>query len=209
MMSGFDRYYQIVKCFRDEDLRADRQPEFTQIDVETSFMSADQVREVMEKLVRELWQETKGVDLGDFPVMTFAEAMRRYGSDKPDLRNPLELVDVASLVKDVEFKVFSGPANDAKGRVAALRVPGGAQLSRKQIDEYGQFVGIYGAKGLAWLKVNDRAAGLEGVQSPIAKFLSAEVLDAILVATQADSGDILFFGADSYKIVTDAMGRCV
>ncbi|WP_016586467.1 aspartate--tRNA ligase, partial [Yersinia pestis] len=183
MMSGFDRYYQIVKCFRDEDLRADRQPEFTQIDVETSFMSADQVREVMEKLVRELWQETKGVDLGDFPVMTFAEAMRRYGSDKPDLRNPLELVDVASLVKDVEFKVFSGPANDAKGRVAALRVPGGAQLSRKQIDEYGQFVGIYGAKGLAWLKVNDRAAGLEGVQSPIAKFLSAEVLDAILVAT--------------------------
>lgn len=209
MMSGFDRYYQIVKCFRDEDLRADRQPEFTQIDVETSFMSADQVREVMEKLVRELWQETKGVDLGDFPVMTFAEAMRRYGSDKPDLRNPLELVDVASLVKDVEFKVFSGPANDAKGRVAALRVPGGAQLSRKQIDEYGQFVGIYGAKGLAWLKVNDRAAGLEGVQSPIAKFLSAEVLDAILVATQAESGDILFFGADSYKIVTDAMGRCV
>ncbi len=195
MMSGFDRYYQIVKCFRDEDLRADRQPEFTQIDVETSFMSADQVREVMEKLVRELWQETKGVDLGDFPVMTFAEAMRRYGSDKPDLRNPLELVDVASLVKDVEFKVFSGPANDAKGRVAALRVPGGAQLSRKQIDEYGQFVGIYGAKGLAWLKVNDRAAGLEGVQSPIAKFLSAEVLDAILVATQADSGDILFFAA--------------
>ncbi|WP_145556906.1 aspartate--tRNA ligase [Yersinia canariae] len=206
MMSGFDRYYQIVKCFRDEDLRADRQPEFTQIDVETSFMTADQVREVMEKLVRELWQETKGVDLGDFPVMTFAEAMRRYGSDKPDLRNPLELVDVADLVKDVEFKVFSGPANDAKGRVAALRVPGGAQVTRKQIDEYGQFVGIYGAKGLAWLKVNDRAAGMEGVQSPIAKFLSAEVLEAILTRTQAESGDILFFGADSNKIVTDAMG---
>ncbi|AJJ09861.1 aspartate--tRNA ligase [Yersinia rohdei] len=206
MMSGFDRYYQIVKCFRDEDLRADRQPEFTQIDVETSFMTADQVREVMEKLVRELWQETKGIDLGDFPVMTFAEAMRRYGSDKPDLRNPLELVDVADLVKDVEFKVFSGPANDAKGRVAALRVPGGAQLTRKIIDEYGQFVSIYGAKGLAWLKVNDRAAGMEGVQSPIAKFLSAEVLDAILTRTQAESGDILFFGADSYKIVTDAMG---
>lgn len=206
MMSGFDRYYQIVKCFRDEDLRADRQPEFTQIDVETSFMTADQVREVMEKLVRELWQETKGVDLGDFPVMTFAEAMRRYGSDKPDLRNPLELVDVADLVKDVEFKVFSGPANDAKGRVAALRVPGGAQVTRKQIDEYGQFVGIYGAKGLAWLKVNDRAAGMEGVQSPIAKFLSAEVLEAILTCTQAESGDILFFGADSNKIVTDAMG---
>lgn len=206
MMSGFDRYYQIVKCFRDEDLRADRQPEFTQIDVETSFMTADQVREVMEKLVRELWQETKGVDLGDFPVMTFAEAMRRFGSDKPDLRNPMELVDVADLVKDVEFKVFSGPANDAKGRVAALRVPGGAQVTRKQIDEYGQFVSIYGAKGLAWLKVNDRAAGVEGVQSPIAKFLSAEVLEAILVRAQAESGDILFFGADSNKIVTDAMG---
>lgn len=206
MMSGFDRYYQIVKCFRDEDLRADRQPEFTQIDVETSFMTADQVREVMEKLVRELWQETKGVSLGDFPVMTFAEAMRRYGSDKPDLRNPLELVDVADLVKDVEFKVFSGPANDAKGRVAALRVPGGAQVTRKQIDEYTQFVSIYGAKGLAWLKVNDRAAGVEGVQSPVAKFLSAEVLEAILVRTQAESGDILFFGADSDKVVTDAMG---
>ncbi|MCW6541440.1 aspartate--tRNA ligase [Yersinia ruckeri] len=206
MMSGFDRYYQIVKCFRDEDLRADRQPEFTQIDVETSFMTADQVREVMERMVRQLWQTTKGVDLGDFPIMTFAEAMRRYGSDKPDLRNPLELVDVADLVSDVEFKVFAGPANDPNGRVAAIRVPGGAQITRKQIDEYGQFVGIYGAKGLAWLKVNDRAAGLEGVQSPIAKFLSAEVLEAILARTQAASGDILFFGADSVKIVTDAMG---
>ncbi|WP_368908197.1 aspartate--tRNA ligase [Serratia marcescens] len=206
MMSGFDRYYQIVKCFRDEDLRADRQPEFTQIDVETSFMTADQVREVMEKLARELWLDVKGVDLGDFPVMTFAEAMRRFGSDKPDLRNPLELVDVADLVKDVEFKVFSGPANDAKGRVAAIRVPGGAQLTRKQIDEYGAFVNIYGAKGLAWLKVNDRAAGMEGVQSPIAKFLSAEVLEAVLARTGAQTGDILFFGADSFKIVTDAMG---
>ena len=206
MMSGFDRYYQIVKCFRDEDLRADRQPEFTQIDVETSFMTADQVREVMEKLARELWLDVKGVDLGDFPVMAFEEAMRRYGSDKPDLRNPLELVDVADLVKDVEFKVFSGPANDAKGRVAAICVPGGAQLTRKLIDEYGAFVNIYGAKGLAWLKVNDRAAGMEGVQSPIAKFLSAEVLEAILARTNAQSGDILFFGADSFKIVTDAMG---
>ncbi len=206
MMSGFDRYYQIVKCFRDEDLRADRQPEFTQIDVETSFMTADQVREVMEKLARELWLDVKGVDLGDFPVMTFAEAMRRFGSDKPDLRNPLELVDVADLVKDVEFKVFSGPANDAKGRVAAIRVPGGAQLTRKQIDEYGAFVNIYGAKGLAWLKVNDRAAGMEGVQSPIAKFLSADVLETILARTDAQTGDILFFGADSFKIVTDAMG---
>ncbi|MFJ4237971.1 aspartate--tRNA ligase [Serratia nevei] len=206
MMSGFDRYYQIVKCFRDEDLRADRQPEFTQIDVETSFMTADQVREVMEKLARELWLDVKGVDLGDFPVMTFAETMRRFGSDKPDLRNPLELVDVADLVKDVEFKVFSGPANDAKGRVAAIRVPGGAQLTRKQIDEYGAFVNIYGAKGLAWLKVNDRAAGMEGVQSPIAKFLSADVLEAVLARTDAQTGDILFFGADSFKIVTDAMG---
>ncbi|CAI0803004.1 Aspartate--tRNA ligase [Serratia grimesii] len=206
MMSGFDRYYQIVKCFRDEDLRADRQPEFTQIDVETSFMTAEQVREVMEKLARELWLDVKGVDLGDFPIMTFEEAMRRYGSDKPDLRNPLELVDVADLVKDVEFKVFSGPANDAKGRVAAICVPGGAQLTRKLIDEYGAFVNIYGAKGLAWLKVNDRAAGMEGVQSPIAKFLSAEVLEAILARTNAQSGDILFFGADSFKIVTDAMG---
>ena len=206
MMSGFDRYYQIVKCFRDEDLRADRQPEFTQIDVETSFMTADQVREVMEKLARELWLDVKGVDLCDFPVMTFAEAMRRFGSDKPDLRNPLELVDVADLVKDVEFKVFSGPANDAKGRVAAIRVPGGAQLTRKQIDEYGAFVNIYGAKGLAWLKVNDRAAGMEGVQSPIAKFLSADVLEGILARTDAQTGDILFFGADSVKIVTDAMG---
>ncbi|CAI0735024.1 aspartate--tRNA ligase [Serratia ficaria] len=206
MMSGFDRYYQIVKCFRDEDLRADRQPEFTQIDVETSFMTAEQVREVMEKLARELWLDVKGVDLGNFPVMTFAEAMRRYGSDKPDLRNPLELVDVADLVKDVEFKVFSGPANDAKGRVAAICVPGGAQLTRKLIDEYGAFVNIYGAKGLAWLKVNDRAAGMDGVQSPIAKFLSAEVLEAILARTNAQTGDILFFGADSVKIVTDAMG---
>ncbi|CAI1699003.1 aspartate--tRNA ligase [Serratia proteamaculans] len=206
MMSGFDRYYQIVKCFRDEDLRADRQPEFTQIDVETSFMTAEQVREGMEKLARELWLDVKKVDLGNFPIMTFEEAMRRYGSDKPDLRNPLELVDVADLVKDVEFKVFSGPANDAKGRVAAICVPGGAQLTRKLIDEYGAFVNIYGAKGLAWLKVNDRAAGMEGVQSPIAKFLSAEVLEAILTRTNAQSGDILFFGADSFKIVTDAMG---
>ncbi|QTF08145.1 aspartate--tRNA ligase [Brenneria izadpanahii] len=206
MMSGFDRYYQIVKCFRDEDLRADRQPEFTQIDVETSFMTAPQVREVMEKLVRALWLEIKGVDLGDFPVMTFAEAMRRFGSDKPDLRNPLELVDVADLVKDLEFKVFAGPANDAKGRVAVIRVPGGAQLSRKQIDEYGKFIEIYGAKGLAYIKVNERAKGLEGVQSPVAKFLSESVLSALLERTGAADGDILFFGADSAKVVTDALG---
>ncbi len=206
MMSGFDRYYQIVKCFRDEDLRADRQPEFTQIDVETSFMTAPQVREVMEKLVRELWLEVKGVDLGDFPIMTFAEAMRRFGSDKPDLRNPLELVDVADLLKYVDFKVFSGPANDPKGRVAAIRVPGGAQLSRKQIDEYAKFIEIYGAKGLAYIKVNEKAKGLEGIQSPVAKFLNDGILAALLERTAADDGDILFFGADSAKVVTDALG---
>ncbi|MEH0834188.1 aspartate--tRNA ligase [Pectobacterium cacticida] len=206
MMSGFDRYYQIVKCFRDEDLRADRQPEFTQIDVETSFMTAPQVREVMEKLVRALWLDIKGVELGDFPIMTFAEAMRRFGSDKPDLRNPLELIDVADLVKDLEFKVFSGPANDAKGRVAAIRVPGGARLSRKQIDEYGKFIEIYGAKGLAYIKVNELAKGLEGVQSPVAKFLNADTLSALLARTAAQDGDILFFGADSARVVTDALG---
>ena len=206
MMSGFDRYYQIVKCFRDEDLRADRQPEFTQIDVETSFMSAEQVREVMERMVRELWKDVKGVDFAPFPIMTWAEAMRRFGSDKPDLRNPLEIVDVADLVKDVDFKVFSGPANDPKGRVAAICVPKGAEMSRKTIDEYTQFVGVYGAKGMAWLKVNDRAAGLEGVQSPIAKFLNADVLEGILSRTGAQSGDIVLFGADSWKVVTDALG---
>ena len=206
MMSGFDRYYQIVKCFRDEDLRADRQPEFTQIDVETSFMTAPQVREIMEKLARGLWQEVKGVDLGDFPMMTFSDAMRRYGSDKPDLRNPMELVDVADLLKEVEFNVFSGPANDAKGRVAALRVPGGAILTRKQIDEYTKFVEIYGAKGLAWMKVNERAKGLEGISSPVAKFLTAEIVEAILERTNAADGDSLFFGADSAKVVADALG---
>ncbi|MDH2999409.1 aspartate--tRNA ligase [Chelonobacter oris] len=206
MMSGFDRYYQIVKCFRDEDLRADRQPEFTQIDVETSFMTAEEVRAVMERLVHGLWQATIGVDLGQFPIMTYAEAMRRFGSDKPDLRNPLELVDVADLLKEIEFKVFSGPANDPKGRIAALRVPNGATLTRKQIDEYTQFVGIYGAKGLAWLKVNDLSAGIDGVQSPIAKFLSAEVLSAVLARTEAQNGDIIFFGSDKYSIVTDSMG---
>ncbi|MGK2889209.1 MAG: aspartate--tRNA ligase [Candidatus Malihini olakiniferum] len=206
MMSGFDRYYQIVKCFRDEDLRADRQPEFTQIDVETSFMTAPQVREVMEKLVRELWQDILRVDLGDFPIMTYAEVIGRFGSDKPDLRNPLELVDVADLLKDIEFKVFSGPANDAKGRVATIRVPGGAQLSRKQIDEYGKFIEIYGAKGLAYIKVNQKAKGLDGISSPIAKFLNETVLSALLERTGAQDGDILFFSANSAKVVTDALG---
>ena len=206
MISGFDRYYQIVKCFRDEDLRADRQPEFTQIDVETSFMTAPQVREIMERMIRELWQEILNVDLGNFPQMTYAEAMRRYGSDKPDLRNPMELTDVADLVKDVEFAVFAGPANDTKGRVAALRVPGGAQLTRKQIDEYTKFVGNYGAKGLAWMKVNQRDALPEGIQSPVAKFLSAEILEAILQRTGATDGDLIFFGADKAGVVADAMG---
>ncbi|EJV2648702.1 aspartate--tRNA ligase [Vibrio vulnificus] len=206
MMSGFDRYYQIVKCFRDEDLRADRQPEFTQIDIETSFMTSDQVRAVTEKMVREMWQELLNVDLGEFPVMPFSEAIRRFGSDKPDLRNPLELVDVADLVKDVDFKVFSGPANDEKGRVAVIRVPGGAELTRKQIDEYTAFVSIYGAKGLAWMKVSDRAAGMEGIQSPVAKFLSEEVINGILERTQAESGDIILFGADKANIVAEALG---
>ncbi|MGL0932375.1 aspartate--tRNA ligase [Vibrio vulnificus] len=206
MMSGFDRYYQIVKCFRDEDLRADRQPEFTQIDIETSFMTSDQVRAVTEKMVREMWLELLNVDLGEFPVMPFSEAIRRFGSDKPDLRNPLELVDVADLVKDVDFKVFSGPANDEKGRVAVIRVPGGAELTRKQIDEYTGFVNIYGAKGLAWMKVNDRVAGMEGIQSPVAKFLSEDVINGILERTQAESGDIILFGADKANIVAEALG---
>ncbi|WP_109849577.1 aspartate--tRNA ligase [Proteus sp. CA142267] len=206
MMSGFDRYYQIVKCFRDEDLRADRQPEFTQIDVETSFMSADQVREVMERMIHALWLDILNVDLGAFPVMTFAEAMRRYGSDKPDLRNPMELKDIADLVKDVEFSVFAQAANDERCRVIALRVPGGASLTRKNIDEYTQFVGIYGAKGLAWMKVNESAKGIEGVQSPIAKFLTNDVVNSILETTDATDGDLIFFGAGRKGTMSDAMG---
>ncbi|ELO1773647.1 aspartate--tRNA ligase [Vibrio fluvialis] len=206
MMSGFDRYYQIVKCFRDEDLRADRQPEFTQIDIETSFMTSNEVRAITEKMIREMWLELLDVDLGDFPVMPYSEAMRRFGSDKPDLRNPMELVDVADLLKEVDFKVFSGPANDEKGRVAALRVPGGAALTRKQIDEYTSFVAIYGAKGLAWLKVNDLAAGMEGIQSPVAKFLTEEIVTAIIERTGAQSGDIILFGADKANVVAEAIG---
>ncbi|EWS96982.1 aspartyl-tRNA synthetase [Pseudoalteromonas sp. SCSIO_11900] len=206
MMSGFDRYYQIVKCFRDEDLRADRQPEFTQIDLETSFMSSDQVRGITEKMIREMWQSLLNIDLGDFPVMPYSEAMSLYGSDKPDLRNPMKLIDVADLVKDVEFKVFSGPANDEKGRVAVLTVPGGASLSRKQLDDYTKFIGIYGAKGLAWMKVNDRDAGVEGVQSPIAKFLNEDVITQLLERTNAQTGDIILFGADKRNTVNEAMG---
>lgn len=206
MMAGFDRYYQIVKCFRDEDLRADRQPEFTQIDVETSFMKAEEVQAIMEEMVRQLWQAILNVDLGRFPVMTYQEAMQRYGSDKPDLRNPLELYDVADLVDQMDFKVFSSVANDPKGRVAALCIPGGTQLTRKQLDEYGQFVGIYGAKGLAWLKINDKSAGIDGIQSSFAKFLTTELIEKLTQKTQANNGDILLFIADSYKVTTDALG---
>ncbi|AEW44503.1 aspartyl-tRNA synthetase [Serratia symbiotica str. 'Cinara cedri'] len=206
MISGFDRYYQIVKCFRDEDLRSDRQPEFTQIDVETSFMTAEEVRKVMEKLIRELWMEIKGVDLGCFSVITFEEVMRRYGSDKPDLRNPLELVDIDDLIKAIDLDVFSVPANDVKGRVAAICVPGGAKLTRKLIDEYYVFVKTYGAKRLAWIKVNNRAFGLAGVQSSFNKFLNEAVLEGILVRTNAKNGDIIFFIADNIKVVTDALG---
>jgi aspartyl-tRNA synthetase len=208
MMSGFDRYYQIVRCFRDEDLRADRQPEFTQLDVETSFLARDDIMELMEGLVRKLFQDVLGEKLPDpIPRMTYAEAMRRFASDKPDLRNPLELVDVADLVKDCEFKVFSGPAADPDGRVAALRVPqGGEKLSRKQIDDYGAFVGRYGAKGLAYVKVNDAAKGREGLQSPILKFLSDAAIAGLLERTGAQTGDLVFFGADKAKVVNDAIG---
>lgn len=207
MMSGMDRYYQIVKCFRDEDLRADRQPEFTQIDIETSFMSSDQVMEVTETMIRELFKEMLDVDLGDFPRMPFSEAMSRFGSDKPDLRNPLELVDVADLLKEVEFKVFAGPANDENGRVAVICAPGGAKAySRKGLDELTKFVGIYGAKGMPWLKVNDIDKGMEGLQSPILKFLSEDVVTALLKRVNAKSGDIIFFGSDSNTVVTESLG---
>ncbi len=207
MMSGMERYYQIVKCFRDEDLRADRQPEFTQIDIETSFMTSEQVMAVTETMIRELFQKLLDVDLGEFPRMPYSEAMARFGSDKPDLRNPLEIVDVADILKDVEFKVFSGPANDEKGRVAVINVPGGAaKFSRKNIDDLTKFVGIYGAKGMPWMKVNDRDAGLEGIQSPILKFLDEAAVSALLARTNAQSGDIIFFGADTYTTVSEALG---
>ncbi|NMP32624.1 aspartate--tRNA ligase [Thalassotalea sp. M1531] len=207
MMSGMERYYQIVKCFRDEDLRADRQPEFTQIDIETSFMTADQVMEVTEKMIRDLFLKLLNVDLGDFPRMPYSEAMTRFGSDKPDLRNPLEITDVADILKDVEFKVFSGPANDEKGRVAVICVPeGAAKFSRKNIDDLTKFVGIYGAKGMPWMKVNDKAAGMEGIQSPILKFLNEDAVNALLERTGAESGDIIFFGSDTYNVVTESLG---
>jgi aspartyl-tRNA synthetase len=207
MIAGFDRYYQIVRCFRDEDLRADRQPEFTQLDVETSFLTQDGIMELMEALTRSFFKDVLGVALPDpFQRMTFAEAIRRYGSDKPDLRNPLELADVADLVRDCDFKVFAGPAKDPKGRVAALRVPGGGAMPRSQIDGYTEFVGRYGAKGLAYIKVNERARGRDGLQSPIIKFLSDAAVAGILERTGAADNDLIFFGADSAKIVSDALG---
>ncbi len=206
MVAGFDRYYQVAKCFRDEDLRADRQPEFTQIDIETSFMDEEEIMGMTEVMIRELFQNLLDIDLGDFPRMPYSEAMRRYGSDKPDLRFPMELVDVADLMASIEFKVFAGPANDPAGRVAALRVPGGAQLTRKLIDEYTKFVGIYGAKGLAWIKVNELEKGEEGLQSPIVKFLGEDVALQIMERVGAQNGDIVFFGADKEKIVSEALG---
>ena len=206
MVAGFDRYYQIAKCFRDEDLRADRQPEFTQIDIETSFLEESDIIGITEGMVRKLFKEVLGVEFGEFPHMPFEEAMRRYGSDKPDLRIPLELVDVADQLQQVEFKVFSGPANDPKCRVAALRVPGGASMPRKQIDDYTKFVGIYGAKGLAYIKVNERAKGVEGLQSPIVKNIPEDKLNVILDRVGAVDGDIVFFGADKAKIVSEALG---
>ncbi|MFB9884962.1 aspartate--tRNA ligase [Balneatrix alpica] len=206
MVAGFDRYYQIAKCFRDEDLRADRQPEFTQIDMETSFMDEEGVMQIAEGMVRTLFKDLLNIEFGQFPRMPYSEAMRRFGSDKPDLRIPLELVDVADLVAGVDFKVFSGPAQDAKGRVAALRVPKGNELTRKQIDDYTKYVGIYGAKGLAYIKVNDKADAENGLQSPIVKFLGVEVCQAILERVGAENGDLVFFGADKAKIVNEALG---
>ncbi len=207
MMSGFDRYYQIVKCFRDEDLRADRQPEFTQLDIETSFMGEEEIMTLIEGMIRQLFSQVLSQELPDpFPRMSYAEAIARYGVDKPDLRIPLELVEVKDLMTEVSFKVFSGPANDPRGRVTALRVPQGSELSRKQIDEYTQFVGRYGAKGLAYIKVNDPAQGRDGLQSPIIKNLSDEALQGVLERTGAEAGDLIFFGADKAKVVSEALG---
>lgn len=210
MMSGFDRYYQITRCFRDEDLRADRQPEFTQLDIETSFMSEDAVMSMMEGLAKTIFKEGMGVEFDfDFPKMPYSEAIQKYGIDRPDLRIAMELVDVADLLQDIDFKVFSGPAKDPQGRVAALRVPQGGQMSRKEIDDYTKFVSIYGAKGLAYIKVNDLSAGIEGLQSPIVKFFPGQAM-AIMERVGAQDGDLVFFGADKAKIVNEALGalRC-
>ncbi|MDY0273183.1 MAG: aspartate--tRNA ligase [Advenella sp.] len=207
MVSGFDRYYQITKCFRDEDLRADRQPEFTQIDCETSFLNEEQIREIFEGMLRHIFKVVHSVDLDDpFPIMSWDEAMKRFGSDKPDMRVKLEFTELTDVMKDVDFKVFSGAANQAGGRVVALRVPQGAALSRKEIDDYTQFVAIYGAKGLAWIKVNEVAKGRDGLQSPIVKNIHDAALAEIIKRTGAQDGDILFFGADKAKVVNDAIG---
>jgi len=206
MVSGMDRYYQVAKCFRDEDLRADRQPEFTQIDIETSFLDEEQIMTISENMIREVFKTHLDVDLPEFPRMTHAEAIDKYGIDRPDLRIPMILVDIADLMKDVEFKVFNAPANDPGSRVVVLKVDGGAELSRKQIDDYTSFVGIYGARGLAWVKVNDVDAGVEGLQSPILKFMPDDVISNVLERVDAKTGDILFFGADKASIVNEAMG---
>lgn len=207
MVAGMDRYYQVVRCFRDEDLRADRQPEFTQLDIETSFMDEHEIMHVMEEMIRQLFIKVIGVNLGDkFPCITHQEAISRYGIDRPDLRIPLELVDIADDMKEVDFQVFSAPANDPKGRVVAMRVPNGGELSRKDIDALTKYVSIYGARGLAYIKVNDLAAGVDGLQSPIVKFAPAEVWDSVLAKTGAQNGDLIFFGADKASIVNEAMG---
>ena len=207
MVAGMDRYYQIVRCFRDEDLRADRQPEFTQLDIETSFIDENQIMEMMEEMIRQVFKKTLNIELANpFPRMPFAEAMDKYGSDKPDLRIPLQLVDVGDVMQSVEFKVFSGPANDPAGRVAALRLPKGGELTRKEIDDYTKYVAVYGARGLAYIKVNDLSQGRDGLQSPIMKFLPDDAVDAILSRTGAENGDLIFFGADKAKIVNEALG---
>ena len=206
MASGMDRYYQIAKCFRDEDLRADRQPEFTQIDIETSFMEESQIMEITEAMIKHTFKKSLNVDLGDFPRISYSDAISLYGSDKPDLRISLTLVDVADLMKSAEFKVFSGPANDADSRVVALRVPNGVSLTRKVIDDYTDFVGRFGARGLAWIKVNDLVAGVAGLQSPILKFMDAEIIRKLLSKLSVETGDIIFFGADKSKVVNESMG---
>ena len=206
MVAGYDRYYQITKCFRDEDLRADRQPEFTQIDIETSFLTEEDIREMFQGMIKSVFQNTLGVDLGEFPIMAYADAMHQYGSDKPDLRVKLSFTELTDVMADVDFKVFSAPAQMKNGRVVALRVPGGAEMSRSEIDAYTEFVKIYGAKGLAWIKVNDIAQGRDGLQSPIVKNLHDAALQAVLERSGAQSGDILFFGADKAKVVNDAIG---
>ncbi len=206
MVAGYDRYYQITKCFRDEDLRADRQPEFTQIDCETSFLTEQEIRDLFQRMITHVFQQALGVDLGEFPVMPFAEAMHRFGSDKPDLRVKLEFTELTDVMADVDFKVFSGPATTPGGRVVALRVPGGGEMSRGEIDGYTEFVKIYGAKGLAWIKVNDVSKGRDGLQSPIVKNLHDAAIAEILKRSGAANGDILFFGADKAKVVNDAIG---